>query len=148
MKRPGRPVSILVVEDAPEDRLLIQEALRENHSSIPVVFVADGVELFECLRQQGRYAASAAGRHPGLILLDLNLPVLDGWTVLQELKADARFRHIPVVVLTVSQAEEDLICAYNLNVAGVIVKPQTFRELTAIVGTLIRYWFEIVELPR
>jgi CheY-like chemotaxis protein len=109
-------------------------------------FVVDGQDLLDYLRHEGRWTAEDAPR-PGIILLDLNMPKKDGREALAEIKADPRLRHIPVVVLTTSKAEEDVVRAYDLGVNSFIAKPVTFEGLVEVMNTLSRYWFEIVELP-
>ena len=109
-------------------------------------FVENGEDLMDYLRHQGKYSDTAVPR-PGLILLDLNMPRKDGRTVLKEIKSDPELRQIPVVVLTTSQADEDIYKSYDLGVNSYIVKPVTFEALVDILQTLEKYWFEIVELP-
>jgi CheY-like chemotaxis protein len=111
-------------------------------------FVENGVELLEYLRRQGKFAAPADAPRPGLILLDLNMPKMDGRTVLKELKSDPELRSIPVVILTTSKDDEDVYRSYDLGVNSYIVKPVTFEALVDILQTLEKYWFEIVELPQ
>ncbi len=147
MKRKSRPVSILMAEDDPDDCMLVEEAFRESCLGNDLFFVHDGEELLQCLRQQGRYAAPAFAPRPGLILLDLNMPRKDGLEALEEIKADPHLRHTPVVVLTTSQTEEDVLRTYDLGVAGFITKPVTFEGLVEVVKAFGQYWFEIVELP-
>jgi len=146
-KRKRKPITILIAEDDPDDRLLVQQAFRECRLNNDLFFVEDGEDLLDYLRQRGRYAASAAAPRPDLILLDLNMPRKDGRAAFAEIKADPGLRTIPIVVLTTSQAEEDILRAYNLSVAGYIPKPATFETLVEVVRKLEKYWFEIVELP-
>ncbi|MBU2600868.1 MAG: response regulator [Actinobacteria bacterium] len=136
-----------MAEDDPDDRMLVAEALRESRLSNELRFVRDGEELLEYLQRRGGYTAPEPAPRPGLILLDLNMPRKDGREALQEIKADRGLRSIPVVVLTTSQAEEDVLGTYELGVAGFITKPTAFADLAATVKVLGRYWFEIVELP-
>lgn len=146
MNKPKRkPITILMAEDDADDRLLIQEAFRESCLINDLLFVQDGEDLMDYLHRQGRYAASAP--RPGLILLDLNMPRKDGREALAEIKADPELRTIPIVVLTTSKAEEDILRTYDLGVAGFITKPVTFEGLVEVIKALSRYWFEIVELP-
>lgn len=140
-------VTILVADDDADDRLMIKEALQENRLANDVRFVEDGEELMQYLRREGKYAAEGTSPTPGLILLDLNMPRMDGREALKEIKGDQRLRGIPVVVLTTSKAEEDVYRTYNLGVNSFITKPVTFDNLVTITRELGRYWFEIVELP-
>ncbi len=141
------PITILMADDDPDDRQLTKEALEEGRLINEIRFVANGEELMEYLRRQGKYSAPADTPRPGLILLDLNMPRKDGRTVLQEIKSDPALRTIPVVVLTTSKADEDVYRSYDLGVNSYIVKPVTFEALVDILQTLEKYWFEIVELP-
>lgn len=147
LKHQRRPITILVADDDPDDRLLVEDAFRENSLGNELFFVLDGEELMQFLHHQGRYVAPASSPRPGLILLDLNMPRKDGHEALAEIKADPELRNIPVVVLTTSHVDEDILRTYNLGVAGFITKPVTFESLVDIVKVLGRYWFEIVELP-
>jgi CheY-like chemotaxis protein len=109
--------------------------------------VENGEELLEYLYRRGKYSDPAVSPRPGLILLDLNMPKKDGRQALKEIKADPSLRSIPIVVLTTSKAEEDILRSYDLGVNSFIVKPVTFEGLVDIMKTLTKYWFEIVELP-
>lgn len=140
-------VTILVADDDADDRMMIRDALQENRLANDVHFVEDGEELMQYLRGQGKYATEGACPVPGLILLDLNMPKMDGREALKEIKGDPKLRGIPVVVLTTSKAEEDVYRTYNLGVNSFITKPVTFENLVTITRELGRYWFEIVELP-
>ena len=142
----GKSITILIAEDDADDRLLAQEALNESRLVNEVHFVEDGEELLEYLRHSGQYTTAAAPR-PGVILLDLNMPRKDGREALTELKRDKDLRRIPVVVMTTSKAEEDILRSYDLGVNSFIVKPVTFEGLVEVMRTLGHYWFEIVELP-
>ena len=146
MIKSGKPITILIAEDDDDDRLLAQEALNESRLVNEVHFVEDGEELLDYLRHSGQYATTAAPR-PGVILLDLNMPRKDGREALTELKKDKDLRRIPVVVMTTSKAEEDILRSYDLGVNSFIVKPVTFEGLVEVMRTLGHYWFEIVELP-
>ena len=146
MIKSGKPITILIAEDDADDRLLAQEALNESRLVNEVHFVEDGEELLDYLRHSGQYATTAAPR-PGVILLDLNMPRKDGREALTELKKDKDLRRIPVVVMTTSKAEEDILRSYDLGVNSFIVKPVTFEGLVEVMRTLGHYWFEIVELP-
>lgn len=141
-----KPIVILVAEDDPDDRLLIHEAFDESRLVNELHFVEDGEELLDYLLHQNKYADTAAP-YPGLILLDLNMPRKDGREALAEIKLHPKLRRIPVVVMTTSKAEEDILRTYDLGVSSFIVKPVTFDSLVDIIRALGRYWFEIVELP-
>lgn len=142
-----KTITILVADDDADDRLMIQEALQENRLANDLHFVNDGTELMDYLKCRGRFAAPEASPRPGLILLDLNMPKMDGREALREIKGDPELRDIPILVLTTSKAEEDIFRTYQLGVNSFITKPVTFDALLAITRDLGRYWFEIVELP-
>ena len=147
MGKPTKPITILMADDDPDDRQLTKEAFEESRLANDLRFVEDGEELLDYLHRRGKYAAPGAAPRPGLILLDLNMPRKDGREALQEIKADPDLRHIPVIVLTTSQAEEDVVRSYDLSAASYITKPVTFDRLVEVVKALGRYWLEIVELP-
>jgi CheY-like chemotaxis protein len=147
MKFDACPVAILMADDDAEDRMLAREALEECRLANELHFVEDGEELMDYLLRRGRYADPVAAPRPGLILLDLNMPRKSGLEALAEIKSQASLRSIPVVVLTSSAAEEDVIRSYDLGVNSFITKPVSFQGLVKVVKTLGRYWFEIVELP-
>jgi CheY-like chemotaxis protein len=139
-----RPVEILLVEDSPSDTELTIEALKEakvrNHLSI----VEDGVEALEFLRRRGKYAPAP---RPDLIMLDLNLPRKDGREVLAEIKSDARLKTIPVVVLTTSRAEQDVLQAYQYHANCYITKPVDFEQFCQVVRSIESFWLVLVTLP-
>ncbi|MGI9056218.1 MAG: response regulator [Pyrinomonadaceae bacterium] len=145
MRKDTESITILLADDDPDDRLLVQEAFEENHLLNVVHTVEDGEELMEYLNKKGKFAGIAV--RPNVILLDLNMPRKTGLEALQEIKADPELRSIPVIVLTTSKAEEDIIRSYDLGVNSFIVKPVTFESLVGLVKTLGNYWFQIVELP-
>ncbi len=147
MQRYPHSTTILMADDDENDRRLTEEAFREGHLTNRMWFVGDGEELLDCLRRRNRYSGAQAPPRPGLILLDLNMPRMDGRAVLQELKSDPHLRQIPVVVMTSSQADEDVFRTYDLGVNSYIVKPVTFEELVETLQTLAHYWFKTVELP-
>lgn len=147
MAQDAKAISILVADDDSDDRLLIKEAFEENQIVNTVEFVEDGEQLLAYLRREGAYAYLAGRPHPGLVLLDLNMPKRDGREALADMKADAALCRIPVVVLTTSKADEDIIRTYGLGVSSFITKPVTFERLVEITRVLTRYWTEIVELP-
>ena len=133
----GKPIRILIADDDADDRLLIGDALEEARLSNPVDFVEDGVELMDYLKHEGKYAGRTDEFLPGIILLDLNMPRKDGRTALQEIRADEKLRRIPIVVLTTSKSEEDILKTYNLGVNSFITKPVTFDnlvELAKVIG--------------
>ena len=145
--RDGRAITILMADDDEEDRELTREALTDARLANHMRFVADGQELMDYLRREGAYANGAEAPEPGIILLDLNMPKKDGREALAEIKSDPALRHIPVVVLTTSKAEEDIFRTYGLGVNSFITKPVTFAGLVEVIRAWSRYWFEIVELP-
>ncbi len=147
MSMNGRPISILVADDDADDRLLIKEAFEENRIRNELDFVEDGEQLMAFLRREGEYAHLEGQPYPGLILLDLNMPKKDGREALAEMKAEAELCRIPVVVLTTSKAEEDILRTYGLGVSSFITKPVTFDDLVILTKVLATYWIEIVELP-
>lgn len=138
-------ISILIADDDADDRLMAKEALEECRLTNHLDFVEDGVELMNYLHGKGQYASTA--RRPGLIILDLNMPKMDGREALREIKADPATRRIPVVVMTTSKAEEDIYRTYDLGVNSFITKPVTFEGLVSVMRAMGRYWIEIVELP-
>ncbi len=147
MDKTARPITVLYADDDPEDRMLVKEAWQESRLANELHFVEDGEELLDYLHRRGKYTGLADTPLPGMILLDLNMPRMDGREALQHLKADPRLRLIPTVVLTTSKAEEDIFRAYDLGVNSFIVKPVTFQSLVDLTLAFGRYWFEIVELP-
>jgi two-component system, chemotaxis family, response regulator Rcp1 len=140
----GRPVEILLVEDNPGDVRLTREALREGKVRNNLAVASDGVEAVAYLRKEGVHANAV---RPDLILLDLNLPRMDGREVLAEIKADPALRHIPVVVLTSSQAEEDIVRAYDLHANCYVTKPVDLDQFIRVVESIEDFWFTIVKLP-
>jgi CheY-like chemotaxis protein len=147
MNTTARPITILMADDDPDDRMLTKEALIECRLANPLDFVEDGEELLDYLHRRGKYESLKGQPLPGLILLDLNMPRKDGREALKEIKSDHILRRIPIVVLTTSKAEEDILRTYELGVNSFIIKPVTFESLVDVVKTLAKYWFEIVELP-
>ena len=143
----GKVITILLADDDPDDRQLTRDAFAENRLANVLNTVDDGEELLEYLQRRGRYADKRDEPLPGLILLDLNMPRKDGREALKEIKADATLRRIPIVVLTTSKAEEDILRTYDLGVNSYITKPVTFKSLVELIKVLGRYWFEVVELP-
>jgi len=140
----AKPIEILLVEDNPGDVRLTQEALRDAKVRNRMKTVPDGVEAMAFLRQTGRYAGLP---RPDMILLDLNLPRKSGLEVLREVKADKDLRSIPVVVLTTSQAEEDIVNSYDLHANAYIAKPVELDQFLSVVKAIEGFWLEIVRLP-
>jgi CheY-like chemotaxis protein len=147
MKNQGQPIVILMADDDPDDRLLTRKALAESRVLNDLHFVEDGEQLLDFLRQRGVFSDPVKSPRPGLILLDLNMPRKDGREALAEIKADPELRRIPVVVMTTSQAEEDIFRSYDLGASSFITKPVTFDRLVELMRTLGQYWIEFVELP-
>jgi CheY-like chemotaxis protein len=143
----NRSITILLADDDADDRMMAADALEESRLANDLRFVEDGEELMDYLNRRGKYSEPEKSPRPGLILLDLNMPRKDGREALREIKAQPDLRTIPVVVLTTSKAEEDIYRTYDLGVNSFITKPVNFESLVAVMRTLSRYWFEIVELP-
>jgi CheY-like chemotaxis protein len=143
----GSRVLILMADDDADDRLLAADALAEARLNNELRFVEDGEELMDYLNRRGRWSAPGAAPRPGLILLDLNMPRKDGREALREIKAHPELRRIPVVVLTTSRAEEDVVRSYDLGASSFITKPVSFGGLVSAMQALGRYYIEIVELP-
>ncbi len=142
------PITILICDDDEDDRMLTRQALADAHISNNVEFVESGEECLDYLYQRGRFAGETGlAPRPGLILLDLNMPGLDGRDVLTAIKGDASLADIPVVVLSTSRLDEDIVRSYQLGVNSFITKPVTFSGLVDAMTVLGRYWLEIVELP-
>jgi CheY-like chemotaxis protein len=141
------PITILLADDDLDDCLLAQEALAESRLSNDLRLVHDGEALLDYLFHRGAYSAAGTAPRPGVILLDLNMPIMDGREALARIKADPALRDIPVVVLTTSQSEEDIVRSYNLGASSFISKPVTFAGLVEVMRGLERFWFEIVQLP-
>ncbi len=142
-----QPISILVADDDPDDRMMIEEAFLENRFANEIAFVEDGEQLLAYLRHEDGYANNAGKPYPGIILLDLNMPKKDGRETLRELKADPELCRIPVIVLTTSEAEEDIVKTYGLGVSSFITKPVSFQGLVDAVRVICQYWIQIVALP-
>jgi CheY-like chemotaxis protein len=144
---PGNPIRILLAEDDDDDYMLTTQALNENRLINRVLRVHDGVELMQYLQRQGKYASPETSPAPSLVLLDLNMPRMDGREALREIKASSELRRLPVIVLTTSRAQEDIVRSYDLGVNSFISKPVSFHGLVDALKVLGRYWFEVVELP-
>jgi CheY-like chemotaxis protein len=142
-----RTITILMADDDPDDCLLVKRAFKTSKLCNDLRFVNDGEDLMDYLYQRGKYKEPGQAPRPGLILLDLNMPRKDGREALKEIRTDATLREIPVVVLTTSKDEEDILRSYNLGANSYITKPVTFEGLVEVIKSLGKYWFEIVELP-
>lgn len=144
MNAPARSIRLLMAEDDLEDQMLVRKAFERSHLANALTIVNDGEELLDYLHRRGSYGDAP---RPDLILLDLNMPRMDGREALALIKATPELRTIPVVVLTTSSADEDIIRSYDLGVSSYIQKPVTFEKLVEVVTALGRYWFDIVRLP-
>src|SRR5437899_1755492 len=140
----GRPIEILLVEDNPGDVRLTAEGLKESKVRNHLHIARDGVEAMEFLRREGRYVSAV---RPDLILLDLNLPRMDGREVLSAIKSDSKLKTIPVVVLTTSRAEQDVLRSYELQANCYITKPVDLEQFITVVKSIEDFWFTIVTLP-
>ena len=142
-----KPITILMAEDDPDDRQMTKEAFAESHLNNDLRFVEDGVELMDYLCRRGKYVDPASSPYPGLLLLDLNMPRMDGREALREIKKDPRLKNLRVIILTTSKAEEDIHRSYDLSATSYISKPVTLASLIEVIKTVGKYWLEIVELP-
>jgi CheY-like chemotaxis protein len=140
-------LTILLADDDEEDRELARDALQDARLANEMRFVYDGQDLLDYLYHDGRWTDPATAPRPGIILLDLNMPKKDGREALAEIKADESLRGIPIVILTTSKDEADVLRTYDLGVSSFITKPVTFTGLVEVMRTWSDYWFEIVELP-
>ena len=140
----GKPIEILLVEDNPGDVRLTREALQEGKVINTLHTAADGVQALEYLKQEGEYTDAV---RPDIILLDLNLPRMDGRELLAIIKSDLDLRRIPVVILTTSKAEEDIIETYDLHANCFITKPVDLDQFFVVVQSVEEFWFSIVRLP-
>jgi CheY-like chemotaxis protein len=140
-----KPLEILLVEDDPADVELTQWSMKESKLSTKLHAVEDGIEALAFLRREGKYADAP---RPDLILLDLNLPRMDGRTFLAEMRADGGLKSIPVVILTTSEAEEDVVKSYRLGANCYITKPVGLTEFTRVVNSIEEFWFTVVRLPK
>ena len=145
--RESRPVVVLLAEDDDDDFLLTREAFAQAMLRNELIRLRDGQELVDYLKQAGEFAPPATAPRPGLILLDLNMPRMDGREALAEIKKDPALRSIPIVVLTTSGSEEDVLRSYDLGVNSFVRKPVTFEGLVAALKVMRAYWLEIVALP-
>ena len=140
----NKSICILMVEDNPTDVMITKEALAHAKVLHSLHVVEDGMEALDFLHRRGKYAKAP---QPDLILLDLNMPRKNGQEVLAEIKADQRLKHIPVVVLTTSKAEEDVIKAYGLHANCYVIKPVDFDVFAEVVRSIQQFWFTVVTLP-
>ncbi len=138
---------LLVADDDEDDRRLIADALHESHDRIAIQFVRDGRELLNYLKNQGPYAGNEAAVRPDIVLLDLNMPVMNGRDALSAMKADPTLREIPVVVVSTSNSEEDVRTCYGLGANSYIAKPSGYRDLVDAMARLRAFWLETAELP-
>lgn len=141
------PIAILLADDDPDDRALTIRALKQNRLANNIYTVEDGEELMQFLKREGAYPNPEHAPRPGLVLLDLNMPRKDGREALREIKQDPSLRSIPIVVLTTSEAEQDILRSYDLGVNAFVTKPVTFEGLASAVKVITDFWFELVRLP-
>ena len=135
-------------DDDPDDQLLVSDALEEARFGNPIDFTSNGKELLAYLNREGQYAHLVDHPLPGIILLDLNMPIMDGREVLQKIKEHEKFRSIPIIVLTTSKAETDIARTYDMGVSSFIVKPVSFDNLVDMIRSVTDYWFHVVSLPK
>jgi two-component system, response regulator len=147
MKTMLKPISILMADDDPDDRMLMKQALAENDLPNTIEFVENGADLLDYLNKKGKFLLEKTTR-PGLILLDLNMPKMDGREALRLIKSNPDLRRIPVIILTTSKAEEDIFQTYDLGVNSFICKPVRFSDLVDVTRDIGNYWFGTVALPR
>jgi CheY-like chemotaxis protein len=141
-------LSVLYAEDDPDDRLLAEMAHRDSGSANPLVFVGDGEEALEYLRHTGRHVDRGTLPRPGVVILDLNMPGIGGRETLRIIRADPLLRRIPVVILTTSTAEDDIVTSYDAGANSYIVKPSAFGGLVRIFTSLSTYWFDVSSLAK
>ncbi|GAB3998567.1 response regulator [Spirosoma daeguense] len=146
MHRKLTVLTILIADDDTDDRLFMERALRQSGYTHNILFVEDGEELMEYLRHEGRYTEENAP-WPNLLILDLNMPRKNGFQALKEIKDDPNLRRLPVVVMTTSSADEDVLKTYHLGVNSFVTKPFDFNRLVEMVGALKTYWLDTVKLP-
>ena len=147
MTKPTKPITILMADDDPDDRHLTQEAFAESRLANDLRFVEDGEELMDYLMRRGKYADPASSPRPAILLLDLNMPKKDGREAASEIKSDPALRHIPIVVLTTSTSEEDVMETYGAGVNSFVSKPATFDGMLALARELSNFWIETIDLP-
>lgn len=147
MNKPLKPITILMADDDADDRQMTREAFEESRLANDLRFVENGVQLMDYLLRLNNFQSPESSPRPGLILLDLNMPKMDGREALQQIKSDPRLKNIRVVVMTTSKAEEDIVRTYDLGASSYVTKPVTFAALVDVIRTMGKYWLEIVELP-
>lgn len=138
---------ILIVEDDPEDRMLAEDAINESQPTFPVRFLEDGEQLLAYLQHKGKYQEEDSNPPPGVIVMDLNMPRLDGREALAQIKAHPVFKSIPVIILTTSDNTQDIENCYSLGANSYITKPRNYRELVKIMEMIKNYWYNLNELP-
>jgi len=142
------PQPVLMADDDEDDCLLSKKAWEKAKVGNPLRFVHDGQELLDYLRHKGKYSDPASAPRPAVILLDLNMPRMDGRTALKHIKEDKELRSIPVIVMTTSKAEEDVVRTYDLGVNSFVTKPLTFDQLVQNINTMMEYWLVLVRIPK
>ena len=147
MNHKNKTFTILMANDDEDTRFFVQESLREIKVAIRIEFVENGEQVLDYLYCRGRFAGASNWHFPDLILLDLNMPRLDGREALTLIRSDPDLPHIPIVILTTSQNSGDILLCYRLGANSFISKPVTFEGLVEVMKTLCQYWFEIVSLP-
>lgn len=146
MHRKPTEMTILIADDDSDDRMFLEQAMRQNGYTQAIQFVEDGEQLMAYLRQEGRYNESNAP-WPNLLILDLNMPRKNGFQALREIKDDPQLRRLPVVVMTTSSADEDVVKTYNLGVNSFVTKPFNYNRLVEMTRALKAYWMDTVKLP-
>ena len=146
MHRKLTQMTVLIADDDADDRMFLEQAMRQNGYTQGIQFVEDGEDLMEYLRRQGRYDELNAP-WPNMLILDLNMPRKNGFQALSEIKDDPKLRRLPVIVMTTSSADEDVVKTYNLGVNSFVTKPFNYNRLVEMVGTLKTYWMDTVKLP-
>ena len=147
MNHQNKKFTILMANDDEDTGFFVEESLREIQLAVRIEFVENGEQVLDYLYCRGRFAGTRNWHFPDLILLDLNMPRLDGREALTLIRSDPDFQHIPVVILTTSQSRGDILLCYRLGANSFISKPVTFEGLVEVMKTLCQYWFEIVSLP-
>lgn len=147
MNKEHRNKLVLIADDDEDDRMFTKEAFEENFDKNEIRFVNDGLELLDYLKRRNKYENPINSPRPDIILLDLNMPKMDGREALKEIKSDLKLRTIPIVILSTSNAEQDIIKTYDLGVNCFITKPVSFSAFLEVTKTLGHYWFDIVQLP-
>jgi len=145
MEKSIKPLLILMVDDDEDDRFLTQTALEESEVECKLIFAKDGTEVLDMLLNG---PSDSLGEIPNIILLDLNMPLKNGWQVLQELKSNKSLRHIPVVIFTTSSSSDHVVKSYAMGANSYITKPSTFNGLQRVMSSITRYWNDTVSLPK